>query len=172
MSEETCENDGQEAASGHLPVLREATVKFLAVEPAQVVADLTAGRGGHAEAIARSMGEGTLILSDLDSENLRAAGDRVERAVAGVSVRRLAGSFTRVPRLLKDEGLAANAILADLGFASNQVDDPERGFSFMRDGPLDMRLDPESPLSAARLLATANESELTRIIREFGEEPL
>ena len=166
------ESEGQDPTCGHLPVLRQATVEFLAGCSPRVAADLTAGRGGHAEALARSMGDGTLVLSDLDPGNLQAAGDRVEQAVPAISVRRVAGSFTRVPRLLKDEGLATDAVLADLGFASNQVDDPERGFSFMRDGPLDMRLDPGSPLSAARLLATASEPELARIIREFGEEPL
>ncbi|MCH2160860.1 MAG: 16S rRNA (cytosine(1402)-N(4))-methyltransferase RsmH [Phycisphaerales bacterium] len=166
------ESDGHDSTSGHLPVLRQATVDFLAAGSPRVLADLTAGRGGHAEALAQAMGEGTLVLCDLDPGNLQAAGDRVEAVADGPSVRRVAGSFTRVPRLLKEEGLAADAVLADLGFASNQVDDPERGFSFMRDGPLDMRLDPESPLSAARLLATASEPELARIIREFGEEPL
>ena len=94
------ESDGHDSTSGHLPVLRQATVDFLAAGSPRVLADLTAGRGGHAEALAQAMGEGTLVLCDLDPGNLQAAGDRVEAVADGPSVRRVAGSFTRVPRLL------------------------------------------------------------------------
>jgi 16S rRNA (cytosine1402-N4)-methyltransferase len=82
------------------------------------------------------------------------------------------GSFVSVGRELEARGLSANMVLADLGFASTQVDDAERGLSFMRDGPLDMRLDSSAGMTAAELLATAGERDLADLISRFGEEPL
>ena len=157
---------------GHAPVMLDPVLTAMAVEPGQTAMDCTAGRGGHAEAIARQIGEsGRLILCDLDPENLDFAAKRAQKA-ASCGVRTLPGSFARVPRdLIRDE-LRADALLADLGVASTQIDAPERGFSFLADGPLDMRMDPCGPISAADLVATSSEPELTRIIADFGEEPL
>ena len=156
----------------HKPVLLQPAVDFLREHQPRVVVDLTAGRGGHASELARHLPEESwVVLCDLDPDNLAAATSRVE-AVGGPSVLPIQGSFTRAPRILKEKGLLADAVLADLGFASNQVDDSNRGFSFMRDGPLDMRMDPSSPVTAARIVATASQPELTRIIREYGEDPM
>ena len=147
-------------------------VSALGVAPGSVVLDCTAGRGGHAAMLAADAGPtGAAVLCDLDPANLDFATERV-RATGVGRILPLAGSFARAPRDLIRAGLAADAVLADLGVASTQIDTPDRGFSFLADGPLDMRMDPTGPVSAGDLVATANAAELTRIIREFGEEPL
>ena len=113
---------------------------------------------------------GTLVLCDMDPENLAYATERASKHTKA-TILPLHCSFARLPRELAERGLRADGLLADLGFASNQMDDPERGFSMMQEGPLDMRLDPTSPITAAQLLAAASEAELARIIHEFGEDP-
>ena len=158
--------------SGHAPVMPDEVVDSLGVRSGETVVDATAGRGGHASLLAAGAGSGgTVILCDLDPENLDFAGRRVREAGGG-TVLEWQGSFARAPRDLVGRELAANVVFADLGVSSTQIDTPSRGFSFLSDGPLDMRMDPTGPVSAAELVATANEAELTRIIREFGEEPL
>ena len=157
---------------GHVPVLLAETLKAVNPTHSEVYVDLTAGRGGHAEAVARLLGKGgTVVLFDLDAANLAFASARV-RAAADVTVIPIHGSFASVARELTARALVADAVLADLGFASNQVDDPTRGLSFMRDGPLDMRLDASIGMSAADLVSTMSERELADIISRFGEEPL
>ena len=147
-------------------------VAGLNVAPGDVVLDCTAGRGGHAALLATAAGEdGTIVLCDLDPGNLKFAAERVQ-TTGPIQVKSFQGSFARVPRDLRAEGLLANAVLADLGFASTQIDDASRGFSFMREGPLDMRMDPTRGMTAADILASSDERELTRIIGEYGEEPL
>lgn len=144
----------------------------MALEADQTAMDCTAGRGGHAEAIAGRVGSsGRLVLCDLDPDNLDFATRRA-RSVASCEVLPLAGSFARAPRDLIREGLRADAVLADLGVSSTQIDTAERGFSFLGDGPLDMRMDPAGPVTASDLVATSSDAELARIIGEFGEEPL
>lgn len=144
----------------------------LRIGPGGTALDCTAGRGGHAEAIARHLGpSGRLILCDLDPSNLAYAVGRT-RKVVPCDVLTLPGSFARAPRDLIREDLRADAVLADLGVASTQIDTPERGFSFLGDGPLDMRMDPAGPVTAGDLVATSSDTELARIIGEFGEEPL
>lgn len=176
MSPDVAEPHDASDPHGHLPVLPEETLALLAPRPGATVADLTAGRGGHAEAIGRAIGPtGTLVLFDLDAGNLAYAAARAE--ATGARVIPCAESFVAAPRRLAELGLRAAAVLADLGFASNQVDDPERGLAFRGDGPLDMRLrkpapgEPGGP-TAADLIAGATEAELARIIFEYGEEPL
>jgi len=164
--------DASPRAPGHAPVMPDEVVTALAVRPGGVVLDCTAGRGGHASLLGSAVGPtGIAILCDLDPGNLDFAAERV-RATGVGRVAALQGSFARAPRDLIREGLAADAVLADLGVASTQIDTADRGFSFLADGPLDMRMDPAGPVSAAELVATADAAELTRIIREFGEEPL
>lgn len=156
---------------GHLPVLLETVLELLAPRPGQTVADLTAGRGGHAEAMARAASPGgRVLLCDLDAGNLAFATDRV-RQVAGVEAAPVHGSFARVDREAVRLGWAADAVLADLGFASTQMDDPARGFSFQAEGPLDMRLDPTRGETAADVIARIREAELADAIFELGEDP-
>lgn len=157
--------------SGHLPVLLDTVLDLLSPRPGETAVDLTAGRGGHAEALARRVAPGgRILLCDLDAGNLAFASDRV-RAVAGTELASMHGSFARADREATRLGWRADAVLADLGFASTQMDDPARGFSFQADGPLDMRLDPTRGESAADLLARIREPELADAIFELGEDP-
>lgn len=159
------------SSHGHVPVLLEETLSHLTPEPGSVVIDLTAGRGGHAEALAQHLDDsGTIVLCDLDHGNLEQATRRVEAATSA-TVLPIQGSFARIPRELTDRGLAAARVLGDLGFSSTQMDDPERGFSIMNDGPLDMRFCTREGRTAASLLASMSEAELTDIIRRYGEDP-
>jgi len=158
--------------AGHIPVLFEEVLEVLSPTSGHVYVDLTAGRGGHAAAVAsRIAPSGRVCLFDLDRENLAYSSDRVARE-SGITPLAIHGSFVSVGRELDAIGLRADLVLADLGFASTQVDDPERGLSFMREGPLDMRLDPTAGMSAEDLVATSSERDLADLIGRFGEEPL
>lgn len=155
----------------HQSVLAAESLELLELRPGQVYADATAGLGGHAAEAARRVGPtGTVVLNDLDASMLERAVERVRLAQPGVRVEAVRGSFAGLPAAMAERGLVADAVLADLGFSSPQVDDPSRGFSFKHDGPLDMRLDPSSGVSAAELLATASEAEIAEILWTFGEE--
>ena len=158
--------------TGHIPVLMAEVLTTLAPKHGQVYVDLTAGRGGHAAEVARRLGSaGRVVLFDLDRANLEFASARVH-AESGLTPLSIHGSFASVGRELEAAGVTADLVLADLGFASTQVDDPQRGLSFMRDGPLDMRLDTSSGMSAAELVASADERELAELIGRYGEDPL
>jgi len=186
---------------GHEPVLLEETLAGLDPQEGSIAVDLTAGRGGHALAIARRIGPtGTLVAVDRDRGNLEHVADRLARAFggcpatiepidptgsggaetrpqrgsseAGPVIHLLHGNFAAAPAALERRGLAAHLVLADLGVASTHLDDAERGFSFRFDGPLDMRLDASRGATAADLLATLPEGELAEAIRRLGEEPL
>ncbi|MCE2654137.1 MAG: 16S rRNA (cytosine(1402)-N(4))-methyltransferase RsmH [Planctomycetaceae bacterium] len=162
---------------GHIPVLPSEVLAALgladgaASKPNLVYADCTAGLGGHAALVAQRLGPGgTVALADLDPGNLAHAAARLHALPQPPVVRTVPGNFAALPHALRSAGLAADLVLADLGFASPQVDDPARGLSFSKDGPLDMRLDPSSPRTAATLVATLPERELADLIREYGEE--
>jgi 16S rRNA (cytosine1402-N4)-methyltransferase len=158
-------------ASGHLPVLLDSVLEHLRPPAGGAVADLTAGRGGHTEALARAAGTGgRVLLFDLDAGNLEFAQARVG-AVPGVDVRGVHGSFAWLDREARAAGWRVDRVLADLGFASTQMDDPARGFSFQADGPLDMRLDTSRGETAAELLARMPERELADAIYQLGEDP-
>lgn len=160
-----------EATPGHIPVLMEQTLNLLAPQPGEVVVDCTIGRGGHSLALSRAVQPGgTVIGFDLDQGNLDFAQQRI--AEAGGELRAIHDSFVRIGHHLGQSSLRADVVLADLGFSSNQMDDPARGFSFQADGPLDMRLDPAGPTTAADLLTAMSERELADAIYHFGEEPL
>jgi 16S rRNA (cytosine1402-N4)-methyltransferase len=144
----------------------------------ETLVDCTAGLGGHAAAIARLLGPtGRVVLVDLDPSNLVRACDAVKRALApdapeSADVIAIQGNFASVGRDLVSCGLAADMVLADLGFASTQMDDALRGFSFRRSGPLDMRLDPNGPVTAAELVNSLSEHDLADLIYRFGEDRL
>lgn len=165
-----------EAPNGHIPVLPDQVLEVLQPEPGQVFVDCTAGLGGHAAMIAQRVGpSGTIVLCDLDTGNLRRAEARVQEGMnpadpSSANVVAIHTNFHRIGAELRDRGIVADMVLADLGFASTQVDDPERGLSFKRSGPLDMRLDPTAPIDARELVNTLSERELADIIKRFGEE--
>jgi 16S rRNA (cytosine1402-N4)-methyltransferase len=150
-------------------------MELLAPKSGDTALDLTAGRGGHAELLARAVGgSGRLLLVDRDPGNLAFAGDRVRGAAPGhPTIETRHGSFAAIERLAAALGPAwqADVVLADLGFASTQMDDPGRGFSFQADGPLDMRLDPTQGETAADLLARLPEADLADAIFHLGEDP-
>lgn len=154
----------------HTPVLLAEVLHALALQPGETAVDFTAGRGGHAREMARAVGpSGRIVLFDRDAGNLAAATQAVQ--AEGVPVLGIHANFADAPRHLAQHGVVAHAALADLGFASTQVDDPARGFSFQRPGPLDMRLDPSSGDTAADLLARLSERELADAIFHLGEDP-
>ena len=160
----------EDEALSHTPVLIDEVVELLDPRPGCVYVDATAGLGGHAAIIAKRLGPGGLvILNDLDAGNLERAARLVEDA-AGIEVVPIHGSFAELPRILESRGIQADMVLADLGFSSNQVADPDRGFSFRVDGPLDMRLDPNSQLTVAAMINELSEGELADVIFQYGEE--
>ena len=153
----------------HVPVLLDETLAVLAPQPGDLVIDATFGAGGHSRRIADAIGEtGTLIAIDRDP----AAHERFD-AIASefpCATRFVGASFAAGLRALHDEGVRAEGILFDLGVSSPQIDDPERGFSYSRDAPLDMRMDPAQEVSAETLVNELEQHELVGIIRRLGEE--
>ena len=136
----------------------------------RVLLDCTVGLGGHAEALLEAAdAEATLLGVDVDEINLQLARRRLERF--GERVRLFQANFSEADEVLAQAGEgAADVILADLGVASSQLDDPQRGLSFRVDGPLDMRLDSRRTQTAADLVNALGERELADLIYEFGEE--
>lgn len=158
---------------GHIPVLMSEVLETLAPRDGETYADATAGRGGHAVQVAARVGpSGLVVLNDVDPANLKYAGDRLARELGPACPRVISelGSFVELPTKLRRSGESADMILVDLGFSSSQMDDASRGLSFRADGPLDMRLDPNGPVTAAQLVNTLSEYELADIIWQFGEE--
>jgi len=155
----------------HIPVLPEEILDRLDPQPGETYVDCTAGLGGHACVVgSRLVPGGRVVLNDMDAGNLGEAAERVGAEVPGVDVTTVHGNYVGLPRQLVRDGLRADMVLADLGFASNQMSDPARGFAFSYDGPLDMRLDPSAAVTARELVETLPEDELVRILREYGEE--
>lgn len=155
---------------GHIPVLLSEVAELLQPTSKDVIVDLTAGRGGHAVHLATLAGpEATVILFDLDKDNLAFATQRVEDV--GAKVYPFHANFATAATKIKETGLQADCVLADLGFASNQIDTEERGLSFKLDGPLDMRLNTDSGITAAEIIETSPEKDLADLIFQLGEEP-
>ena len=162
--------DGQRA--GHVPVMRERITELLSVPlraSDSVYVDCTLGLGGHAEAILTACPDASLIGIDRDRHALDAAAARLEPF--GDRVALFQARYDELPDVLAEAGRRrVQAILADLGLSSMQIDRTERGFAYRVDAPLDMRMDDTQPLTAADLLNTAESGELIRILRRFGEE--
>jgi 16S rRNA (cytosine1402-N4)-methyltransferase len=161
--------ESRRPARGHDPVLADEVVRLLAPRPGDTVVDATFGAGGHARRIAPALGQdGRYIAIDQDPEAAAWFADLAEDVVC--ETRFIRANFADALPRLADQGVRADAVLMDLGLSSMQVDQPERGFSYSRQAPLDMRMDPGREGSAADLVATASERELTEIIRTYGEE--
>lgn len=157
----------------HHPVLLQETLALLRPVPGSTVVDATLGPGGHTEALLELIGpQGHVIGIDRDPAAIALAGARLQRF--GKRLVALQGDHRDIVSLLQDIGIVVvDAVFADLGVSSKQLDDPSRGFAFSVDGPLDMRMNPEShDPSAADLVATLDESELRNIIATWGEERL
>jgi 16S rRNA (cytosine1402-N4)-methyltransferase len=152
----------------HVPVLPGPTVELLDPRPGETWVDATVGAGGHTRLLAERVGPaGRVIGLDQDPTMLERARERL----AGLPVTLVHANFDQLVGALGRVGVTAiDGLLADLGFASDQMDAAERGFSFQQDGPLDMRLDPTSGESAADLIARLSEYDLANVFYEFGEE--
>jgi 16S rRNA (cytosine1402-N4)-methyltransferase len=154
----------------HRPVLLEEAVESLNIRPDGKYLDGTFGRGGHSRAIlARLSGKGCLLSLDRDPEAVATGKKLMERDPRFFIAQ---GDFAEMERYVHEWGVeeGLDGILLDLGVSSPQLDDPDRGFSFMGEGPLDMRMNPLQGVSAKEWLAEAPERELTRVFWEFGEE--
>ena len=157
-------------AGEHRPVLLDAVLEALAPRPGEVAVDCTVGWAGHSVEILRRLGpQGMLIGLDLDADNLPKANERL--ATVGHPFRLHHANFAALPTILQELGVTrVDALLADLGMSSMQVDDPQRGFSYRRDGPLDMRMDRSRGRTVAQLLATISQDDLAQALRELGDE--
>ena len=154
----------------HITVLLDEAVEGLAVRADGCYVDGTFGRGGHSRLILHKLGPGGRLLG-FDKDPLAIATGEALAAEDGrfVVVQR---SFAELSDEAAVRGLAGSisGILLDLGVSSPQLDDPERGFSFLNDGPLDMRMNPDAGVSAADWIASADEDEIARVMKDYGEE--
>lgn len=153
----------------HVSVLLQECVEALDIQPDGIYVDATFGRGGHSAAILNALGpNGKLIAFDRDPQAI----DSAKRFADDPRFSIIHEPFANMADALGDRGLSGkiNGVLMDLGVSSPQLDDAERGFSFMKDGPLDMRMDTTRGMSAADWLASAEEQDITQVIKEFGEE--
>ena len=170
----------------HVPVMLEEVLKYLQPRPGGRYIDGTIGAGGHTEAILeRSAPDGKVLGIDTDVQALTRVRERLADKVNDKRLVLVYGNFAELARIVYEAGFVSasgdaainqaptsgiQGVLLDLGFSSDQMDNPERGFSFSADGPLDMRLDQSQPMSAADLVNTASEQELANILWRYGEE--
>ena len=160
----------EEKDYGHRPVLLDECLEALAIKPGGVYLDGTLGRAGHSLAILRRLtAGGRLIGIDQDMTAIEAARERL--AEFGDRVTLVHGNFRDLGSILRDLGAEGlDGMLFDLGVSSPQLDEPRRGFSYMHDAPLDMRMDGTAALDARQVVNTWSGEELCRILREYGEE--
>jgi 16S rRNA (cytosine1402-N4)-methyltransferase len=159
----------QPNATDHVPVLADEVRELLAVRPGETVVDATFGAGGHSSLLVQDLqGRGKLIAIDRDP-GARGYFDRLAKRTP-VQTRFLRGDFSVVLEQLAQNGVEADAILLDLGVSSMQIDRPERGFSYIAEAPLDMRMDPSADVTAAGIVNEAAERDLATIFKRFGEE--
>lgn len=168
------DNDPDEPASDarrpfhHESVMLQEVVSILNPQPGKLMFDGTLGGGGHAEALLA--GGVKLVAMDQDPDAIAHATGRLQQFENRFCAIR--GNFRHFPEILAETGVSGfDGILVDLGVSSFQLDEPTRGFSFQHDGPLDLRMDQDSPRTAADIVNLASEEEIERILREYGEEP-
>ena len=165
-------------ATKHIPVLLQEAVEALDLKPGAVVVDATLGGGGHSRALLeRVLPGGRVIALDADPQALErlrrqaAADQRLRQALANRSLLLVHENYSHLGGVLEQAGVVScDAILADLGFSSDQILAGQRGFSFLEDGPLDMRLDQRTATTAAEIANTFSVQELARILRDYGDE--
>ena len=154
----------------HEPVLYQEVLENLRIDPSGIYVDGTLGGAGHGSAVAARLTEGgRLIGIDQDRDAVAAAQKKLAPYAGRVTIVR--DNYEHIPEILDGLGISqVNGILLDLGVSSFQLDNPERGFSYNTDEPLDMRMDQDSPLTAADIVNGWSEEELRRILRDYGEE--
>ncbi|QVL33027.1 16S rRNA (cytosine(1402)-N(4))-methyltransferase RsmH [Telmatocola sphagniphila] len=152
----------------HVPVMLPEVLSTLQPKPGDIAVDCTLGFAGHSFELLKRIGpDGKLFAFDLDAENIESANAKLSET--GFSFQLTHGNFAGFPTAL--EGREVDCLLADLGMSSMQIDDASRGFSYMREGPLDMRMDRSRGKTAAQLLQTLDEEELAEMFLEIGDEP-
>ena len=157
-------------SNAHVPVLLGPVLKGLKIKPDGCYVDGTFGRGGHSGEILMQLGnDGRLIAIDRDPQAISSAPSSLTGDARFELVR---GEIAQLETIIGERNLVGkvDGLLFDLGVSSPQLDEADRGFSFMRDGPLDMRMDPDSGVSASEWLAKVDERELKQVLRKFGEE--
>ena len=165
---------GKTPAGSHRPIMVREVLDVLALAPGQFAIDATLGYGGHASALLEAVQPGGRLLAiDVDPIEVRKAEVRLRaRAVTPESLIVRQGNFAALPRLLAEDSLpAADAVIADLGLSSMQIDDPARGFTYKRPGPLDLRMNPHRGHPASTLLASISAAKLTRLLDENADQP-
>jgi 16S rRNA (cytosine1402-N4)-methyltransferase len=153
----------------HVPVLAGELIAFLDPTPGLVAVDCTVGAAGHARLVAEQIGERGLLIG-LDRDPI--AEQRFAEMAADVEcdTRFIRGDFVSGLTQLRDEGTSVDLVYMDFGMSSMQIDTWERGFSYSYDAPLDMRMDPDQELTAAEIVNTWDERQISRLLREYGEE--
>ncbi len=155
----------------HIPVLMDAVIDSLSIRPDGLYVDCTAGGGGHSRAIGEQLSaEGRLIALDRDAVAVAAARQHLNGLACSHEV--VHAPFADLEQVLAERGITGevDGILADIGVSSHQIDEAERGFSFMQDGPLDMRMDRRQPTTAADLVNSLDQRELANILFQLGDE--
>lgn len=155
----------------HLPVMFAEVLQQLAIKKDGIYLDCTFGRGGHSQGILNQLGQGGRLLAfdrDFDAIN----SDYAQAMLKGQRFKLKHNCFSELESIIAVEGLTGqvDGILVDLGVSSPQLDNPERGFSFLRDGPLDMRMDSLAGVTAEQWLANVDEKELVKVLFDYGEE--
>jgi 16S rRNA (cytosine1402-N4)-methyltransferase len=156
----------------HVSVLPGPVLQVLEPRPGHVIVDCTLGLGGHSAAILERIGPGGLLIGiDFDAANIDLARGRLEAVRAGGRFELFNNNFAALPTVLAQAGVErVDGVLADLGVASPQIDDPARGFSYRRPGPLDMRMDRTRGRPASELINRISERELAEALLELGDE--
>ncbi len=163
--------NGVDDAEGHVPVLYHEVMEFMQPRPGGRYIDGTVGAGGHTLGLLeRSAPDGQVLAFDRDQEAIAFARQRLAEFEGRVHF--VNDSYSQMAEVAADMAFApVDGVLLDLGLSSRQLADPQRGFSFLKEGPLDMRFDPAQPTTAAELLNTLPEQELADLIYRYGEEP-
>ncbi|MDD5604094.1 MAG: 16S rRNA (cytosine(1402)-N(4))-methyltransferase RsmH, partial [Eubacteriales bacterium] len=156
----------------HKPVMPEECIRHLDIKEDGTYIDATLGGGGHSSAILQRLGRGgKLVCIDRDEASVKIAGKMLLSMGAGAGLEIIRGNFADIAALCGEKGVTgADGILFDLGVSSWQIDDPERGFSYISDAVLDMRMDRSAELDAYGVVNTYDENRLRDILREYGEE--
>ena len=162
---------GKTPAGMHIPILVDEILEVLQIRPGQVGYDATLGYGGHTRRMLEQLqGQGHLYATDVDAAEMEKTRSRLAAAGYGPEILTIQHrNFADVDRVAP--GVLFDFVLADLGVSSMQIDDPARGFTFKQDGPLDLRLDPSSGVTAAERLRQLDQEELENLLVENSDEP-
>ena len=153
----------------HVPVLLAESLEYLAIRPDGRYVDFTAGLGGHTKAIAGKLTTGCVLSMDRDAESLEQARENTKELHDRIIFRHAA--FSQLGEAIRDEGWdLVDGMIADLGVSKVQLTSPERGFSLMNAGPLDMRMNRQAEITAADIINRSSEQELVKLFMELGEE--